>query len=631
VTAVSASRLPTVEIATAFALPLVALVALAANKGGYFPTSWGWVAVPICWAAATAVVVRAPALSRGEAVFVAALAFAALWAGVSSWWSSDVTASVLESERVALYAGAALAVCVVVTHLSARFLVGAVVAATTVIACFGLATRLFPDRVGVFDSTSGYRLAAPIGYWNGLAIFCAIGAVTALGCAAHARTLVARAVAGAAIVVLVTTLYFTYGRAAWIAMGLGVVAAVAIDTGRLRLATTAILVGAPTAVAVAFAGSKPSLTTSGASLRAAAHDGHRVAAVVVAAALLAAILPVVLGAAERRVTVAPRLRRAYALLLAAAALAAVGAGIAAAGGPVTLVHRAHAAFLAPPIQPSDLNRRLFSFSGNGRADLWRVAWHDFRAHPLGGSGSGSYGRYFLAHQPAGVGKVVDAHSLYVETLTEVGPVGLAALAVALAAPLVALRLARRAPLVPAAAGAYVAFLVHAAVDWDWELAVVTTAALLLAGVILVEARPAARLLAPAPARAATIALAAAIAAFSLVGLIGNSALATSDTATSNGDVARGQTYARRAATWMPWSAEPWRALGAAQRSSGDPAAARTSFAHAVSVDSGDWRSWYGLALTSRNATRTHAFRRARSLYPRGGLRLPHAPARDSHA
>jgi hypothetical protein len=303
------------------------------------------------------------------------------------------------------------------------------------------------------------------------------------------------------------------------------------------------------------------------------------------------------------------------------ALAATVAIVVAGGGPVRLAQRAYDAFVAAPPHPQDLNKRLFSFSGNGRADLWRVAWRDYENHVALGSGGGSYGRYFLAHQPTRVAQVVDAHNLYLETLTETGPVGLALLLVVLATPLFALRFARRAPLAAAAAGAYVAFVVHAAVDWDWELAAVACAALILARIVLVEDRT--RVALPTtPAKAAVLAVVAVIAAFSLVGLIGNSALATSDTATANGNVARGVTYARRAIRWMPWSADPWRALGAAQRSANDPADAQASFRKGLSIDPGDWQLWYGLALTSRGSTQTRAYARAVALFPRGGLRRP---------
>ena len=51
---------------------------------------------------------------------------------------------------------------------------------------------------------------------------------------------------------------------------------------------------------------------------------------------------------------------------------------------------------------------------------------------------------------------------------ELGPVGIALLGVALFVPLAALR-RRQEPLVAGTVGAYVAFLLHNAIDWDWKV------------------------------------------------------------------------------------------------------------------------------------------------------------------
>jgi hypothetical protein len=617
------------ETAASTVLPFVAVVGLAADNGGYFATTWGWAALAGCWIVATACVVKSEVTLGGpELVFAGALLALTIWAGISTFWSSDMTSSVHDAERLAVYAVVALAVALAAAPGTSHRLYGSVAAGTVTIAAFSLATRLFPDRVGVFDRTSEYRLATPIGYWNGLAIFCMMGAIASLGYSAHGRRLVGRAASGASIVLLIATAYFTFGRAAWIALGAGVAAALVLDSRRLWLATTSLAVAVPTAVAVLIAARTPSLTTSGAPLAKVAHDGHRVAVAILLLALLAGGLVVALAAAETRLSIGPALRRGYASALVGALVLAAVAAVVGLGGPVAAIDRGRDAFVGAPPGQSDLNARLFSFSGNGRADLWRIAWNEYRGHELLGAGAGSYGRYYQAHQPAALGTVNDAHSLYLETLTELGPIGLVTLLVALGSPFLALRSGRLQALVPAALGAVVAFLVHAAVDWDWELPAVTIVPLLLGGYALLEARKAAIPFRRVPTRALGLAVAAVLGAFSLVGLLGNSALATSDSATASGDYSKGERYAHRATTWMPWSGSPWRALGAARRSRGEIAQARSAFARGASVDSGDWRAWYGLALTSRGSTRQSAFRKAVLLNPRGALRLPPAAKRS---
>jgi O-antigen ligase len=114
-----------------------------------------------------------------------------------------------------------------------------------------------------------------------------------------------------------------------------------------------------------------------------------------------------------------------------------------------------------------------------RAWYWHVAWQEAGERPVAGRGAGTFELVWLEQQPIGA-SVRDAHSLYLETLTELGLVGLALLALALAPPLFA---ASRAT--SAAAGAYVAYLLHAGADWDWEMPAVTIAGL-LCGVTLLH-------------------------------------------------------------------------------------------------------------------------------------------------
>jgi O-antigen ligase len=126
-----------------------------------------------------------------------------------------------------------------------------------------------------------------------------------------------------------------------------------------------------------------------------------------------------------------------------------------------------------------------------------------------GSGAGTYGHYWLeASYYLRYGGALDAHSLYLETLAEIGPLGLLLLLAFLLFPLRSAVAARTVPGVPVAAGAAVAFLVHAGVDWDWELP-----AVVVAGLACLAAVCAARLTedeASVPQRARLCALGAAV-------------------------------------------------------------------------------------------------------------------------
>jgi hypothetical protein len=609
----------------------VPVVGLAGAQGGYFPSAWGWATLPLLWLAALALVLRERIrLSGPERIFLGLLVALTLWILLSATWSVASAPSILESQRGLLYvAGVATALLVCRSRDLPRLL-GALLAAICAIAAFSLATRLLPDRVGVYDATTVYRLAQPIGYWNGLAIFTGMGALIAMGFAGRARSVVVRAASAAALVLLLPTFYFTFGRGAWIALAAGVVVAVAIDPRRLQLLASLLAIAPMPALAVLAASREPGLTRAGATFTTAVHDGHRLALVLVLLAVVNAAAAIAFAFAERRLAPPAALRRAFAVVIALVVVVGLGAVFVRYGGPTTLAQRGYRAFKAPPphIQ-GDLNKRLLSFSGNGRADLWRVAWDDTRSHRVLGSGSGTYERYFLAHQPPDVGRVRDAHGLYIETLAELGPFGLILLLGALAVPLTVLGAARTHPLIPGATGAYAAYLVHTGIDWDWELPAVTLTGLLCGVSLLIAAR---RSLRPPPLSATVrwggvfVVIVASVCA--AVGLVGNTALSRSDAARRSQDWTRAATYARRAEAWMSWSPKPWEALGRAQLGAGLLPEARASFRKSIAMDSGDWELWYRLASASRGEERRRALRQAVRLFPRA--QLLHPPSRAAN-
>jgi hypothetical protein len=187
-------------------------------------------------------------------------------------------------------------------------------------------------------------------------------------------------------------------------------------------------------------------------------------------------------------------------------------------------------------------------------------------------------------------------------------------------PLTVLGAARSHPLVPGAAGAYVAYLVHTGVDWDWELPAVTLTGLLCGIAILLAARRSFR----APrlsgrARWTGVVVIVVAAGFAAVGLVGNAALSRSDAARQKHDWARAAADARRAKAWMSWSPRPWEALGRAELGAGALPAARASFRKAISMDSGDWELWYRLASATSGRERSRALGQAARLFPRAHL------------
>jgi len=173
---------------------------------------------------------------------------------------------------------------------------------------------------------------------------------------------------------------------------------------------------------------------------------------------------------------------------------------------LALVGLVAAAFAAAAIVVSDDVGRLVS---ENRLRYWEIAWSDFQDNPWLGSGSGTFGNYLLTHDPTAPFSRT-AHSLYLQSLAELGPVGLLLVLAAVACPLVALR-GRRDPLVATAAAGYIGFAVHAGIDWDWEIPAATLAGLLCGAALLAATRDGA----PALTTRMRVALAAAAIAIAL--------------------------------------------------------------------------------------------------------------------
>lgn len=501
---------------------LVAL--LGFDQGGYSPASWVWSAALLAASGVALLRARVRRPTRLETAFLGALAGLFAWTLVSATWSLDPTGSLLEAQRVLLYLATAVAFALLVRPTARGPMLAGVLAAVALLCFAGLADVLVgDDPVGAVsaDPDSENRLSGPIGYANALALLAAMGVLLALGLAVVVERLALRGLCLAVVPPLIVTLYFTYSRGGWLALAVGLAAALGI---RVR-------------------------------------------------------------GIDRRLAV-PR--------GAAAVLALALAG--------TAVVRS---FSAPTATPAAGSARLLTLSGSSRGDYWRVAGQDVEDHPVLGSGAGSYGRYWLRHRPVPQ-PAQDAHSLYLETLAELGPLGLGLLLVALGAPVAAAIKARGDALTPAALGPYAAFLAHAAQDWDWELPAVTVVAILCAAALLAARRgnrPLAR-----PAQLAGGAVALSLAALVLAAYAGNRELAVAESGSEGS--------ARRAARLQPWSSEPWRLLGEARLARGEVAGARTAFLEGLERDDGDWELWVDLALASDGSQRRQALEQARSLNPR---------------
>jgi hypothetical protein len=457
---------------------------------------------------------------------------------------------------------------------------------------------------------AGYRLSAPIGYWNGLGLLAAMAIVLAFGLATLGGHLPTRAVAAASLPLLVPTLYFTFSRGAWIALAAGVGAAVLLSDRRLVLASSLLVQAVPAAAALWLAYRAKPLRDTTASLDLATPAGHTLAWQLVLLALVAAGLTVVYGLVARRVRIPGSVRRGFAVVLSVALLGGFAALVVHYGGPSGVVSHARRSIDSPPSGTgNDLSSRLFSLSSN-----WHVGLNECRAHPLLGGGAGTFAEYWAAAGP-NQSQLLDVHNLYIETMAELGVVGLVLLVGTLLVPLVAAVRGRRRSLVPLAAGVYAAWLVHVVYDWDWELPGVTIVALVCAGAVLVAARPQSRTARVATTRWGLLGLASVVGLVAFFGLLGNRALGRSNDALRAGNTAAALSADADARRWAPWSAEPWAQIAAIRHIQGNTAAERAAYEHAVAKDPHNWQLWLELSSVSRGAKRARALDRLAKLNP----------------
>ena len=170
-------RLRSLTILAPGAAAGAAVVTLAFASGGYHPADHGLLPLAFALVALAAVLAADEvSLDRRSFALVGGLAGLALWAFASVIWAPAAAWPVLEAERGLLYAVAAAALVLVVTRARVTSLLAGVVTGITAVSLYALASRLFPGHVGgVYDPSSGYQLAEPIGYWNALGLLLVLG------------------------------------------------------------------------------------------------------------------------------------------------------------------------------------------------------------------------------------------------------------------------------------------------------------------------------------------------------------------------------------------------------------------------------------------------------------------------
>jgi hypothetical protein len=600
------------------------------DAGGYLTRTHAWVAAVLLVALGLRVLVagRPPrGLTRPLALAASALALLAVWALASGVWSDAPYRGLLEFTRLLLY------FAVLLLFASARrpqrtlsLLPPAMVVAATVVCGAAVAVRAAPDAWPLALPEAGPRMDWPLSYENALGVFASLGIVFALHTAVWARWAVAvRAASAATLPLLGAALVLTLSRGGTLAAAVGVLVYLAL--GRARGLQVALI--ALTVIAGVLAYSADGLTGADPRSASAIDQGH---ALLVAVAVIAAAAAVVVlaGAGISRVVSravvwrpSRRVRRLAVVTAAGAAVAAAGVAIAT-GGAADLYDRADGS--AGTGERGRLSDVGAFTNAQSRPKYWNVSLDAFERSPLRGSGAQTFGVDWARERPIDEASA-EGHSVYVETLGELGLVGAVLLVVLLGTVVVAAAARVRGPARPlyaAVVAASALWLLHAALDWDWEMPALTVWLFAMGGCVLAASgrrRGASRV--PGWTARTGIAAVCALAVVTPYTVARSQAqLDDAAAALERGDCAGAQRRAFDAIETLDLRPEGYAFVGYCQARAGRPAAAAW-LDEAITRDPDSWSLHYGSALTRAAIGQDPrpAARRALALAPREFLAI----------
>ncbi len=603
---------PTVAVLASALVPGALTLGLAFKSGGFFPGATA-VAVLIMIALLVLRVLIADqpfaGLNVPLGVAIGAMALLAVWTLVSAGWSDASARAIAEYDRTLLYALVLVFFgSIPRTPRAARWLVIGLAAGLVVVCLGGFITRVLPDVWAAPPERVAERWSYPIGYWNALGLAAALALILCLHLTCSAReSRIVRLVAVMAMPMLASTLLFTFARGPLGVAAIGLVAYLVL--ARPRLAVTGLVAAVPsTAAAVLISYHADFAARSGMGLEyeplagadlAEAHDvALAIAGCAVLALLLRALGMLVLDSALERLRLGKQTKRLLALTGAVLSVAVVATAVA-----VSLtddrVQRQYDRLVSDPVtQTGDQRDRLFN-PGLNRTERWRVALDAYGEDRLTGTGAGTYRLVWERERPNDE-NTNEAHSLYLETLAELGVVGGLLLVVVLVAIVAGLgwRLRGKERSVSGALlAAVLAWGIHSGIDWNWELPALTLWVFAAGGMALASkdteglgGRPG------WPVRIA-VALALLILAITPVRLaLAHGELSQSLRAYENDDCPRALDAAKSAHSLLASLPEPLQVEGYCRARSGDPDGAAAALRQATVRDPDNWRYHYGLAV-----------------------------------
>jgi O-Antigen ligase len=356
------------------------------------------------------------------------IAFTAL-SGLSVVWSVQPDASWQDAGRMLAYSGVFGAAVALVRLTPERWpaILGGLALAAAIVCSYALATKVFPGRLAAANTYA--RLEEPYGYWNAIGLTAAMGIICCLWLGARrAGHALLSALAYPATGIMGVTLMLAYSRGALAALAVGVALWLCIVPLRLRGAAVLIVGGLGAAAVVGWDFSRHALTTDNVPLAQRATAGHQLGVLLLVMVLLLAIAGIAIGFLTSRRPLSRATRtRAGATLLALIALALAGCA-----GALTHSHRGFTGSVSHAVDtltnanakvPPNSPGRLTAVA-SVRARYWKQALQVFDANPAVGVGADGYETASLRYRTVLL-EVKHAHGFVVQTLADLGAVGLA--------------------------------------------------------------------------------------------------------------------------------------------------------------------------------------------------------------
>ncbi len=549
----------------------------------------------------------------------------AIWSAISSLWSGSVELSITEADRVLMYLGVFLATFLVAQTNQRRQRFGEGVAISlALVAILALATRLLPHVFDLsFDLSKGSRLQYPLGYWNADAIVFSFAAALLLWMSRRSLSGALRWFSVGALPAVLLALYFTHSRGGVLTLILAAGTLIVLSRDRLwYLATIAVAVVFTLPAVLVI----PSYTELSNNSDFPPIVGQGLDAGAILLAGIAVTLLVVWGLRKLERDDPPPVHRALAIsrdrrvLRGVAIVALVLVVIAGIIWGESAWDKFTSADLGTP-------SGLAEVSSRGRIQFWEVALEAFGEKPVLGHGAGTYQFSWDQLRPIQMTNT-EAHSLYLQALSELGIVG-GLLALGLVLFLLwtgfsAWRAAggRERELHAVLLGVAIAFAVGVAYDWFWQLALVGSIFFMATGALVAarcgqlwRARAAARAregVAPDNPENRRFGLAIAglaVAWLTMLALIGP-LLVDHEIHESNAvaatNVESAIEHANTARSIEPWAATPYLQLGLLEQARGDDEAAIGRFQQAIDREDHNWVLYYLKAKAEHQAGQDEA-------------------------